>query len=171
MSNSNILWYFRHLREVFFDMAIANYLLSQPFLTNHFLGVLKPLGKCSTTVTLSRNTVVYRSTWTTVRGHSAALALGCSEVYRALAGLLKMCNFILNQVSPFCMIFFHYTTCHFGTGKCKYKNETFHSHHGRIGERHAHSLYAVSPEFESRPSYNLSSWCFTGRVIHQCVCR
>ena len=30
---------------------------------------------------------------------------------------------------------------------------------------------AVSPGFESRHSNKLSSRCFTGRVIHQCVCR
>ena len=31
-------------------------------------------------------------------------------------------------------------------------------------------LEAVLPGFESWPSYKLSSQCFTGRVIHQCVC-
>ena len=40
-----------------------------------------------------------------------------------------------------------------------------------LGPRGTHSRnYAVSPGLESRPSYKVSSWCFTGRVIHQCVC-
>jgi len=31
-------------------------------------------------------------------------------------------------------------------------------------------LYVVWPDFESRPSDKLSSLCFVGGVIHQCVC-
>ena len=41
--------------------VIANRVPSEPFLINHFVGVLKPLGECSTIFLLSLNTV-YRST-------------------------------------------------------------------------------------------------------------
>ena len=41
---------------------------------------------------------------------------------------------------------------------------------GREASRYTHSLEAVLPGFDSPPSYKLSSRCFTGRVIHQCVC-
>ena len=40
--------------------------------------------------------------------------------------LAKMRNFILHHVSPFCMIFFHYTTCHFGTDRYIFQKDAPH---------------------------------------------
>ena len=49
----------------------------------------------------------------------------CSAVHRAVAGLLKMCNYILHHVSPFCTIFFHYTTHHVRIDKYREKIKRF----------------------------------------------
>ena len=64
--------------------------------------------------------ILYRSTWTKFRGHSLALATCCSVVQQAVAGSLKMWNYIFHDISPFWTIFL-YMTYHFSIDKYKSK--------------------------------------------------